>query len=29
MSYGIDTLYTQDGKKVTISKTEGGKINYW
>lgn len=24
MARGIDTLYTQDGEKVTISKIEGG-----
>lgn len=24
MARGIDTLYTQEGEKVTISKTEGG-----
>jgi hypothetical protein len=29
MARGIDTLYTQEGEKVTISKTEGGgKIGY-
>ena len=28
MARGIDTLYTQEGEKVTISKTGGGKIGY-
>lgn len=26
MARGIDTLYTQDGEKVTISKIEGGGV---
>lgn len=26
MARGIDTLYTQEGEKVTISKTEGGEV---